>query len=286
MEIIMVDEIPALRKGSQHPVLSIIIVSWNVRELLRACLLSIDRNREDYDLEVIVVDNASDDGSPVMVSELFPWVTLIRCEENVGFPRGNNIGLERANGRYFLLLNPDTEIQPYSFKLMIEYLDRHDEVGLVGPQLLNADGSVQSSRRRFPTIATAIFESSWLEPIAPKRILRHYYVHDLPDDEPSEVDWVTGACMLTRREVLTKVGGLDEAYFMYSEELDWCRRIKDAGWQIVYLPTAQVLHHVGKSSEQAVTARHINFQQAKLRYFQKYHGPWVTAVLSFFLLLN
>jgi GT2 family glycosyltransferase len=157
---------------------------------------------------------------------------------------------------------------------------------VVGPQLLNADGSVQSSRRRFPTLATAFFESTWLEPVAPKRVLRHYYALDLPDDETAVVDWVKGACLMTRRDIVAQVGGLDEAYFMYSEELDWCRRIQDAGWQIVYLPTAQVLHYEGKSSEQAVTARHINFQRAKLRYFRKYHGWLVTAVLRLFLLKN
>ncbi|MCB9422188.1 MAG: glycosyltransferase family 2 protein [Ardenticatenaceae bacterium] len=268
------------------PDLSIIIVSWNVRELLRACLHSIDRQRYGLALEVIVVDGASSDDSPAMVRETFPWVKLIACNENIGFPRGNNIGLAEANGRYLLLLNPDTEIKQNALPVMIDYLANHADVGLVGPQLLNSDGTIQSSRRRFPTLATALFESTWLEPFAPRRILRHYYAQDLPDDEISEVDWVTGACMLTRREIFNTIGGLDEAYFMYSEELDWCHRIKDAGWRIVYDPSAQVLHHVGKSSEQAVTARHINFQRAKLRYFRKFHGGTAVAVLRTVLLFN
>ncbi|MCP4425627.1 MAG: glycosyltransferase family 2 protein [Chloroflexi bacterium] len=270
----------------QFPDLSIIIVSWNVRELLRACLHSIDAGRGGLDLELIVVDGASGDGSPAMVREAFPWVKLIACDENVGFPKGNNIGLAEVNGRYILLLNPDAEIRGDALPIMLDYLERHPDVGVVGPQLLNADGSIQSSRRRFPTLATAFFESTWLESIAPKRILRHYYTLDLPDDETADIDWGMGACLMTRREVVEQIGGLDEAYFMYSEELDWQRRIKDAGWRIVYLPTAQVLHHVGKSSEQAVTARHINFQRAKLRYFRKYHGRAATAVLRLFLLLN
>lgn len=270
----------------QSPDLSIIIVSWNVRELLRACLQSIDAGRGDLDLEVIVVDGASGDGSLKMVRGSFPWVKVIACEENVGFPRGNNLGLEEANGRYILLLNPDTEIRGNALSTMVEYLEQHPDVGGVGAQLLNPDGSVQSSRRRFPTLATALFESTWLEPIAPKRIMRHYYALDLPDDETADVDWVKGACLMTRREVVAQVVGLDEAYFMYSEELDWCRRIKDAGWRIVYLPAAQVLHYEGKSSEQAVTARHINFQRAKLRYFRKYHGWLATTMLRLFLIFN
>ena len=268
------------------PDLSIIIVSWNVRDLLQACLRSIVTYKYDLSLEVIVVDGASVDGSPAMVSELFPWVNLIACDENVGFPRGNNIGLAKANGRYLLLLNPDTEIIGDALPKMLAYLEKHPEVGLVGPQLLNSDGSVQSSRRRFPKLITGLVESTWLEPVAPKSVLRHYYGEDLPDDATAEVDWVTGACMLTRREIYKTLGGMDEDYFMYSEELDWSRRIKNAGWRIVYFPGAQVLHHVGKSSEQAVTARHINFQRAKLRYFRKYHGAWVTVVLRAVLLLN
>ncbi|MFO7537324.1 MAG: glycosyltransferase family 2 protein [Chloroflexota bacterium] len=268
------------------PDLSIIIVNWNVRELLAACLRSLQSQRSELRLQVIVVDSHSADDSVAMVRRDFPWVELIACEENVGFPKGNNLGLGQANGRYLLLLNPDTEVVGEALATMVAYAEAHPDVGALGPQLLNPDGSVQSSRRRFPTLATALFESSWLEPFAPASILGHYYVQDVADDETAVVDWVTGACLLVRREVVAQVGGLDEAYFMYSEELDWCYRIKAAGWQIIYLPTAQVIHHVGKSSEQAVTARHINFQRAKLRYFYKYHG-WLTAwLLRLFILWN
>lgn len=271
---------------SENVQLSIIIVSWNVRDLLRECLQAVADTRGDLALEVIVVDSASEDGSPEMVGEFFPWVRLIRCRENVGFPRGNNLGIERAVGRTILLLNPDTAVLPGALENMLAYLEENHDVGALGPQLLNRDGSVQSSRRRFPTLATAFFESTWLEGIAPSAVRQRYYATDLPDDETADVDWVTGACLMVRREVVDKVGRLDEAYFMYSEELDWCQRIKDAGWRIVHLPSAQVIHYSGKSSEQAVTARHINFQQAKLRYFRKYHGRSSAAFLRAFLLLS
>lgn len=266
--------------------LSIIIVNWNVRELLRACLHSISEGRGDLDVEVIVVDSGSEDGSAAMARQEFPWVRLIACEENVGFPRGNNIGLGEANGRFLLLLNPDTELVGDALSRMVDYLRRQPDVGVLGPQLLNPDGTVQSSRRRFPTLATAFLESTWLQPWAPQRLLRRYYAADLPDDAVADVDWVTGACMLARRQVAAAIGGMDEDYFMYSEELDWCRRMKDAGWRVVYFPSAQVVHHVGKSSEQAVTARHVNFNRAKLRYFRKYHGRFPAAVLRLFLLFN
>jgi len=266
--------------------LSIIIVSWNVADLLRDCLRSIDENRGELDLEVIVVDGDSHDNSVAMVQNEFPWVDLLACDENVGFPHGNNLGLERANGRYILLLNPDTVILDDALSKMMVYMGENPEVGVLGGQLLNGDGTVQSSRRRFPTLATAFFESTWLETIAPREVHEKYYAQDLPDDAINDVDWVVGACMLSPRQVVAEVGGLDEAYFMYSEELDWCRRIKDSGWRVVYYPEAQIIHYVGQSSDQAVVARHINFQQAKLRYFRKYHGRFFAILLRAFLLLD
>ncbi|OGO40724.1 MAG: hypothetical protein A2Z04_00930 [Chloroflexi bacterium RBG_16_57_9] len=168
---------------------------------------------------------------------------------------------------------------------MVKYLDGHPEVGVIGPQLLNPDGSVQSSRRRFPTLATAFLESTILQQWIPQNpILTRYYALDRPDDAIQTVDWVVGACLMARREAVEQVGWLDEGFFMYSEELDWCRRIRLAGWQVVYLPVAQVIHHEGKSSEQVIPARHIRFQRSKLRYFQKHHGPAATSVLRAFLL--
>ncbi len=263
--------------------LSVIIVNWNVRDLLRECLRSIEDEKGDLSLEIIVVDSASNDDSVAMVRSEFPSVHLIACTENVGFPRGNNLGLQEARGDYLLLLNPDTVIVDDALAVLVSYLQANPDVGVVGPQLLNPDGSVQSSRRRFPTAATGFFESTWLEGLAPG-ILRRYYALDLPDAATADVDWLTGACIMVPRSAYEAVGGLDEGYFMYSEELDWCRRIKESGRRVVYYPAAQVIHHVGKSSEQAVTARHINFNQAKLRYFRKYHGRFMAAVLRVFLL--
>lgn len=268
------------------PDLSIVIISWNVCDLLRSCLRAIDRERASTALEVILVDAASVDGSLEMVQAEFPWVKLIVRSDNVGFPKGNNLGIAKAIGRHVLLLNPDTEVLKGALGELVSFMDNHPSVGIVGPQLLNTDGSVQSSRRRFPTLITAVFESTWLEPWAPVALLQHYYALDLSDDTIAEVDWLVGACLLVRRVVIEQVGLLDEAYFMYSEELDWCHRIRMADWRIVYFPVAKVVHHGGKSSEQAVAASHISFQQAKLRYFRKYHGRLAAAVLRTILLLN
>ncbi len=270
--------------------LSIVIVNWNVRDLLRQCLQSI----QSTNAEIIIVDNASTDGSVEMVRAEFPGVHIITNADNRGFPAANNQGLAIAQGRYVLLLNPDTELTGDALETMIAFADAHPDVGLIGPQLLNSDGSVQSSRRRFPTLLTALCESTWLEGYAPRRLLERYYILDRPDDVMQDVDWVTGAAMMARREAIEQVGPLDEGFFMYSEELDWCRRFRESstgssgrcGWRVVYLPAAQIVHHVGKSSEQVVAARHIHFQTSKVRYFHKYHGPLIAEMLRLFLLGN
>ena len=268
--------------------LSVIIVNWNVRDLLRRCLRSLYSSATESGLavQVIVVDNGSTDGSVEMVRSAFPAVHLIVNRDNRGFPAANNQGLAVAQGRYSLILNPDTEIVGDALATLVAFADAHPDVGIVGPQLLNPDGTVQSSRRRFPTLATAFFESTWLQRYGPRRILEHYYVLDRPDDRVQDVDWLYGAAFMARREAVAQVGLLDEGYFMYSEELDWCRRFRDAGWRVVYLPTAQVIHYGGKSSEQVIAARHIHFQTSKVRYFRKYHGRMAAEALRWFLLGN
>jgi GT2 family glycosyltransferase len=268
---------------STEPDLSVVIVNWNVRDLLRRCLESV-LVHGDPGTEVIVVDNASTDGSVEMIRTEFPQVTLIANNDNLGFSGGNNQGIAAAHGRYVLLLNADTEVLGDAFSVLVQFMDAHSEVGLVGPQLLYPDGRVQSSRRHFPTLATLFLESTWLESLAPPSLLNRYYVLDQPDAALLDVDWVVGAAMLIRREAIQQVGGLDKGFFMYSEELDWCRRIKAAGWRVVYQPAAQIIHHVGKSSEQAIPARHINFQRSKIRYAHKYHGHGTARMLRLYLL--
>jgi N-acetylglucosaminyl-diphospho-decaprenol L-rhamnosyltransferase len=266
--------------------LSIIIVSWNVRDLLAACLRSIDANAGELKLETIVVDSASSDDSVAMMKRDFPHVMVLAQPENVGYTRGNNIGLQAAKGRYLLLLNPDTEIIGDALTQMVTYLDAHPEVGIVGPHTLNTDSSYQSTRRRFPTVPLAFFESTWLQPYAPKTLLDRFYVNDASEDATLEVDWVQGSALLARREIYDQIGGLDERYVMFSEELDWCKRAKQRGWRVVYLGSAYITHHGGKSTEQASARKHIYFQESKLRYFRKHHGALIAVVLRVFLLLS
>ena len=256
--------------------LSIIIVSWNVRELLAACLASLPRGPQ-----VIVVDNASSDGSADMVRGHYPEALLVANAENRGFTGGNNDGLKRSAGDFVLFLNPDTVVDEEALPLLLEYAAAHPAVGVVGPQLRYGDGSLQSSRRRFPTLVTALFESTpvaWHWPPARNPWARRYRMEDQSADRIQEVDWLVGAALLTRREVLEQIGGFDEGYFMYSEELDWQRRVKQAGWKVVYLPDAIITHFEGSSSAQAPAARHLHFNRSKVRYFQKHHS-WPAALI-------
>lgn len=265
---------------------SVIVVSWNTRQLLEQCLESVYASG-GADLEVLVVDNGSRDGSPEMVASRFPEAVLVANPDNVGFARANNVAMQRATGDYLLILNPDTELIGAAIPELVRLAEERPEIAVVGPQLLNSDGTVQSSRRRFPTRATAFLESTVLQRWLPNHpALRRFYVLDRTDSETQEVDWVVGACLLVRAAAVHQVGFMDEGYFMYSEELDWCRRFVIAGWKVIYYPAARVVHCGGQSSDQDLFRRHTRFQHSKCRYFEKYHGRTFAQLLRVFLLGN
>ena len=267
--------------------LSIIIVNWNVRDLLDRCLASICASKVGHrQIEVIVVDSGSADGSVDMIREQYPQVNLLALRENIGFTRGNNLGLAQAAGNYLLLLNPDTELSEDALALLLDYMLANPHVGIIGPHTLNTDGSHQSTRRRFPTLVTGFLESTWLAGFAPASVERDYRLLDTVDDDIMDVDWVQGSALLLRREVYAEIGGLDEGFVMYSEELDFCKRAKSVGWRVVYHGDAKIRHHGGKSSEQASARKQIHFQTSKLRYFRKHHGYSAYAFLRAILLLQ
>ncbi len=268
------------------PDISVLIVSWNVRDLLLDCLAALpEAVGDDFSHEVIVVDNASSDGTVEAVQQAFPDVRVIANAENRGFTGGNNQALAAARGRFLFLLNPDTKPQPGSIAQLARYLDDHPDVGMVGPRLRYGDGSPQSSRRRFPTLPVLFTESTVVQQYLPGLgLFARYTLADLPDDIPQEVDWLVGAALMARRQVYEQIGGLDEGFFMYSEELDWCHRAKDAGWRIAYEPAAEIIHYEGKSSEQAVARRDIAFFSSRVCYTRKYHGAFWAGVLRWWLL--
>jgi hypothetical protein len=252
--------------------LSVIIVSFNTREMTLDCLRTLESDLAGIPSDVWVVDNASTDGSADAIRESFPNVRLVECNFNVGFGAANNIAMRQARGRYFLLLNSDAFPLPGAIPSLIAYLDSHRQAAVVGPRLLNKDGSLQVSCYKFPTPLRAWLENLWISAAFP----RHSGIGDYrfwPHDSERGVDFLIGACMLVRRETFEQTGGFDERFFMYSEETDWQRRIRNRGWEIAFTPEARVTHLGGASG--ASDKKNINrfFMESLDRYVLKHHGP-------------
>lgn len=256
--------------------LSIIIVNWNTKDLLVQCLESIFRTVRGSDLEVFVVDNGSTDGSGRVVKEKFPEVKVIENQENVGFAEANNQALRISKGKYLLLLNPDTQVKEKAIEGLVSFMETHPRAGISGAQLLNSDGSKQNSIANFPSLATELLNKSFLRWLFPKKFPGKE--RDYP--EPIEVDSVIGACMVVRRDALEQVGLLDEDYFIFLEETDWCYRMKRAGWKIYHIPQAQVFHFQGKSAETVKKRARVEFYRSRYHLFKKNRGH-----LQWFLLL-
>ena len=266
--------------------LSIIIVSWNTCRLLDECLDSVQqelaRQREKMRLhaEVFVVDNGSTDGSVEMVRTRYPEVAVIANSHNPGFAGANNQALVRARGRYSLLLNPDTVVLPDGFGALVRFMDDHPHAGAAGSRLLNADRTLQPSCSPAPTLARELwrmFHIDWLYPYG------EYDMRRWPLTEPRPVDSVQGAAMLVRRSTQDQVGLLDSGYFMYSEEVDWCTRIKDAGWEIYWVPSSQIVHYGGQSARQVADAMFLQLYRGKIQYFHKHWGRFATAAYKLVL---
>ncbi|MEW6510904.1 MAG: glycosyltransferase [Bacteroidota bacterium] len=233
--------------------LSVIIVNYNVRQFLENALTSICRAMEGIDGEVFVVDNASDDGSAEMVAAKFPKVTLLANSENLGFARANNIALRRARGRILLLINPDTVVQEDTFGVMMRFFEETPDAGLAGCKILNPDGTFQlPCRRGFPTPWVAFTKTFGLSALFPRsRLFGRYNLTYLSEDETYPVDAVSGSFMMLRREVFEKIGGLDERFFMYGEDLDWCYRVMKAGFSVYYVHATKIVHFKGESTRRS-----------------------------------
>jgi len=252
--------------------LSIIIVNWNTRDLLAACLESVHRDVETlagWNVETFVVDNASSDGSPQMVRERFPWVRLIENGENLGFAAANNQALRQARGRYALLLNSDTEVQPGALAALVEFMAAHPQAGAVGAWLLNADGSLQPSCHPMLTPGREFWRLIFLDRLWPWAT---YPLGRWDLAAPQKVEVIKGACLLLRREALAQVGLLDEAYFMYTEEVDLCYRLAEAGWELWWLPAAQVIHREAQSTRQAAAEMYVQLYRSKVHFYRKFGG--------------
>lgn len=266
---------------------SVIIVSYNVRDFLEQCLHSIHRACQHLDAEVLVVDNASRDGSSQMVKSQFPWVQLRENRINLGFAKANNQALRMAKGRYLLLINPDTLAREDTVKRMLEFLQTHPEVGAAGCKILNPDGTLQlSCRRSFPTPWVALSKILGLGRLFPRsRFFGKYNLTYLDPEKISEVDALSGSFMFLRREALQQVGFFDEQYFMYGEDLDLCYRIKSAGWKIYYLPTTQIIHYKGRSTEVSASTV-LDFYRAMYIFVGKHLRRKYLFFLHWFLILG
>jgi GT2 family glycosyltransferase len=272
--------------------LAVVVVSWNVRGLLTACLRSLmaDLESAGQAASIWIVDNASADGTPDMVAEAFPSINLIASQENLGFVRANNLALREIASQpsptadRFWLLNPDTEVQPGATAALIAALESAPEVGVVGPKLLYPDGSLQHSAFRFPGLIQLVFEFFPLSARLYDTRLNGRYPRRLYEGtEPFPIDHPLGASMLVRAEAIADVGMMDEDFFMYCEEIDWCWRMHKAGWRILCAPAAHVIHHAGQSSGQVQVSSFKTLWTSRAKLYARHHGPltrrWAKALV-------
>ena len=253
--------------------LSIIIPVRNGKAHLERCLPSLFAQEAPPSFEVILVDNDSRDGTRSWVQDTYPTLCLIAQEKNSGFARAVNRGLRVAQGRYLLCLNQDTWLFPEALATLVDFMDRTHEAGIVGGKIFNPDHSLQFSCRTFPTLSQGLFHrGSLLTRLSPKnRFSRNYLLSDWPHDEVRSVDWVSGAFLLIRRETFEEIGPLDERFFLYCEDVDWCRRAKEAGWQVLYYPKSRILHSGGLSysSLRALFEHHRSMWRYYLKYLKR-----------------
>ena len=252
-----------------------VIVSWNVREHLLKCIESViaSADRSGIGIETVVVDNASNDGTVGAVSERFPNVDLIANDENVGLAKAVRQVAGRSGWDYLFLLNPDTWLEEDALGQLANALEKYPAVGLVGPAIVAGDGTPEQPCRRFPRWQDFFLESTLLErfwPASPS--VRHYRCADLPADEVQYPDWITGAALLLRRSAIEGETIFDTRFFMYSEELDLCRRLRANGWEVRYEPAAVIHHAGGRSSSQNDYLRNVRFHDSKATYVAKHHG--------------
>ena len=258
---------------------SVIIVSWNAREHLRSCLNSLRATGAPIVREVIVVENGSTDGSPERVARDFPEVALVQLAQNLGFARANNLGIKQAAGSYLALINSDVIVHPQCLQTLGGFLAANPQVGLVGPKVLGADGKLQRSCKLLPGTWKLVCQTFgidkllWRWPLFAGREMRYW-----SQEELAEVEMLTGCFWMARKQAVNKVGLLDERFFFYGEDVDWCKRFRDSGWSIFFLPEAVATHYGGASSENAPLVYTVHMLRANLAYWRKHHGipGWLT----------
>jgi len=262
--------------------LSIIIVNWNTKKLLVECLDSIFATTLNVDFEIWVVDNHSTDGSPEMIREDFSEINLIDNEKNIGFAKANNQAFQKCRGKYILLLNPDTVLENDAIEQLVNFLNQTTDAGMVGARLLNPDKTLQTSAFPVPTLSKEFWRLFHLDYLVP---FANYPMETWDLESAREVDTLLGACMLIRREALNQFGLFDEEYFIYSEEVDLCTRLRNDGWQLYWLPSAVVVHYGAQSTQQVAEEMFLRLYAGKILYFRKHHSKIEVIIYKLILLL-
>lgn len=252
---------------------SIVIINWNTRNLVLKCIKSVIDAGSGYTREIIVVDNASTDGSAEAISKAYPDVMVVRNAVNLGFARANNIGIERSKGRYICLVNSDVEVFAETIPGMITYMEKNPGVGIVGPRILFPDRTLQNSCRKYPSLWTKLCETFALNKLIPmSEIFSGEHMSYFAHDRQKKVESIAGCFMFVRKEAITKAGAFDEQFFIYSEETDLCKRFNQEGWNIVYLPEISIIHHHGASSSKDPLRFTLEQQRSVIRYWKKHHS--------------
>ncbi|HSD12424.1 MAG TPA: glycosyltransferase family 2 protein [Patescibacteria group bacterium] len=263
--------------------LSIVILNYRSKGLVKQCVKTIGLYVTKAAYEIIVVDNASGDGVGEMLAERFPEVRFIQSPANVGYAGGNNLGVRAARGRYVVIMNPDITVRPGALDAMVAYMDANADVGILGPKLVHPDGSIDSSCYRFPTYAIPLYRRTPFGKLpAGRQAVSRYLMEDYDHRETREVDWLLGAVLMVRRSALDRVGPLDERYFLYFEDTDWCRRFWNAGWRVVYYTGAEMVHYHERLSAQGnwLTSPFRRSTRIHISSCIKYFRKWGTAEIA------
>lgn len=272
---------------STLPMVSVVIVSWNARDYLAECLESLATDVYAGPMQTFVVDNASTDGSAEMVRKRFPNVTLVCNEENLGFAKANNIGIRLSKGKYVALVNSDVHVLRGCIEQLVQYVEAHPSVGMVGPRIIGGDGKQQNSHRGFPRLWNMFCRALALDRLLPNVPLFSGYLRGYNLlESPTRVDILSGCFLVVRREAIEHVGLLDEAFFIYGEDMDWCKRFSQSEWSVVFVPAAESIHYGGASSANAPLRFFIEMQRADCQYWRKHHSPLSAALYEALSMLH
>jgi len=270
--------------------ISVIVVSWNASRFLRRCLESVRAELArcpDLDSELIVVDNASSDGSADIAAREYPEAILVRNDRNTGFARANNIGILKSSGKYLCLVDAQTALKEGCLRSLHRYLEAYPEIGMIGPRIVDSRGNVQRSCRGFPTFWNMLCRAMALDTLFPRsRLFGGYLMPYWECDSVRTVEVLNGCLRVVRRRALEDVGLLDEDFFMYGDDMDWSRRFRDAGWPVVFYPGALALHQGGSDDRRAPVRFYIEQQKAGLLYRRKHHGPLGEATMLVTMILH